>query len=166
MTVGVSGTSVVSHPRSQHLGGTLTSQVRLPHGYRTVIGVEESVHGQLDPATTADQWRVAGLLGYSAAPTAGGSLLGWEAALRAGVYRGADAGLVPIGALAGAKLTAPLRISQQHEPWERTNLIDAPTFMLVPELGCNVLFPSDRKPEFEATAMLGLRYYFSTTLLP
>ena len=166
LTVGPSGASVLSHPTSQHIGGTIASQVRLPRGYKYTLGIEETLMGQLNPRTSADQWRIAGLLGYSRAPNAGGSAVGWEGALRLGLYRGSDGGLVPLGLLTGAKAAVPIRLTPQRDPWERANLKDADTFLLVPELGFNALFPELKDVRFEATAMLGVRYYFSTTLLP
>ena len=166
LTLGPSGASVLSHPTSQHLGGTLTSQVRLPHGYKYTLGVEETLMGQLKPHTSADQWRVAGLFGYSQAPTAGGPTIGWEGALRLGLYRGSEGNLVPLGLLTGARFAAPIRLSAARDPWERSNLMDAGTCMFVPELGFNALFPEVKDVRFEVTAMLGIRYYLSTTLLP
>jgi len=90
LTLGPTGTSGITQARSQHVGGTITAQTRLPRDYRYIVGVEESLLGQASPESRADQWRVAALGGYSRAPTAGGTPLGWEAALRLGFFRGSN----------------------------------------------------------------------------
>ena len=167
LSLGPTGTTVLTQPRSQHLGATFSTQVRLPREYSTIAGVEESLLGQPSPESRADQWRVALFGGYSKAPTAGGSGIGWEGALRAGFFRGSNGPLVPAGALLGAKFAAPvIRLSQQQEPWERGDLFDKGVWMLVPEVGFNTLWTRAQDFQLEATAMLALRYYISTTLLP
>lgn len=167
LTFGPTGTSVLTQPRSQHLGGTISAQTRLPREYSTIVGIEESLLGQLSPESHSDQWRVAGLLGYSRAPTAGGTGLGWEGALRAGFFRGSSANVIPAGGLLGAKLAAPIiRLTAQQDPWERSDLLDKGVLMLVPEFGINTLWSRAQDVQFEVTAMLALRFYLSTTLVP
>jgi hypothetical protein len=167
LTLGPTGTSVLSQPRSQHVGATLSTQMRLPREYSTLVGVEESLLGQLGPDTRADQWRVAAYGGYSKAPTAGGSAFGWEGALRAGFFRGSNGAQIPAGALIGAKLAAPIiRLTFQQDPWERADLFDKNVWMLVPEFGLNTLWSKAQDFQVEATAMLALRVYVSTTVIP
>ncbi len=167
LTLGPTATSVLTQPRSQHLGASVAVQTRLPREYSTVIGIEESLLGQLSPESRSDQWRVAGLLGYSRAPTAGGTGLGWEGAVRAGFFRGSNGNVIPAGGLLGAKLAAPIiRLTAQQDPWERNDLLDKGVLMLVPEFGINTLWSRAQDVQFEATAMLALRVYLSTTLVP
>ena len=167
LTLGPTGTSVLTQPRSQHVGATVSTQLRLPREYNTIIGIEESLLGQVSPESRADQWRVAAFGGYSEAPTAGGTALGWEGALRAGFYRGSSAAIVPAGALVGAKLDAPIiRLTPRQDPWQRDNLLDTEVWMLVPEFGLNTLWSRTQDFQLEATVTLALRCYISTTLLP
>ena len=167
LTLGPTGTSVITQPRSQHVGGTFTAQTRLPREYSYIIGVEESLLGQASPESRADQWRVAALAGYSRAPTAGGTLFGWEAALRLGFFRGSNGNVIPAGGLFGAKLAFPMiRLTCERDPWERGDLLDTGVWMLVPEFGINSLVSRSQGVQLEATAVLALRFYFSTTLVP
>jgi hypothetical protein len=166
LTLGPTGTSVLTQPRSQHLGATFSAQTRLPREYSTIVGIEESLLGQLSPESHSDQWRVAGLLGYSRAPTAGGTSLGWEGAVRAGFFRGSNAAVVPAGGLLGAKFAPIIRLTARQDPWERNDLLDKGVLMLVPEFGFNTLWSRAEDVQFEATAMLALRFYLSTTLVP
>ncbi len=167
LTLGPTGTSVLTQPRSQHLGATVSAQTRLPREYSTIVGIEESLLGQPSPESHSDQWRVAGLLGYSRAPTAGGTGLGWEGSVRAGFFRGSNANLIPAGGLLGAKVAAPIiRLTARQDPWERNGLLDQGVFMLVPEFGFNTLWSRAQDVQFEVTAMLALRFYLSTTLVP
>lgn len=167
LTLGPAATSVLTQPRSQHVGATVATQMRLPREYSTIIGIEESLLGQVSPETRTDQWRVAAFGGYSRAPTAGGTAFGWEGALRAGFFRGSNAGIVPAGALFGAKLDAPIiRLTPRQDPWERRGVFDTNVWMLVPEFGLNTLWSRAQDFQLEATAMLAVRVYISTTLVP
>ena len=167
LTLGPTATSVLTQPRSQHLGASVAVQTRLPREYSTIVGIEESLLGQLSPESHSDQWRVAGLLGYSRAPTAGGTGLGWEGAVRAGFFRGSNGNVIPAGGLLGAKLAAPIiRLTAQQDPWERNDLLDKGVLMLVPEFGINTLWSRAQDVQLEVTAMLALRVYLSTTLVP
>lgn len=167
LTLGPTATSVLTGPRSQHVGASFSAQTRLPREYSAIAGVEESLLGQVSPETRADQWRVAAYGGYSRAPIAGGSGIGWEGALRLGFFRGSNGNEIPAGALLGAKLAAPIiRLTAQHDPWERNDLADKEVVMLVPEFGLNTLWSSSQEFQLEATAMLAIRVYISTTLVP
>jgi hypothetical protein len=141
--------------------------MRLPRDYRYILGVEESLLGQASPESRADQWRVAALGGYSRAPTAGGTALGWEAALRLGFFRGSNGNVIPAGGLFGAKLAFPMiRLTPERDPWERADLLDTSVWILVPEFGINSLVSRADGVQLEATAILAIRYYFSSTLVP
>jgi hypothetical protein len=167
MTLGPTASAVLTEPRSQHLGASFVSQIRLPREYNTIAGIEEAILGQIHPSSRTDQWRVSALGGYSRAPSSGGSAFGWEGAVRVGYFRGSNGDVTRGGLLSGVKIAAPIvRISGHKDPWERNDLLDVGTLMLVPEFGMNALWTGWQQPQFEGTAMLALRAYFSTNLLP
>jgi hypothetical protein len=165
LSLGATGTRVLSSPQSSHVGPSLVAQLRKPRGYEWMLGMEEAILTQPSPSSSSDQWRVAGFFGYSRAPLGGANMFGWEAAVRAGFLRGPSGDEVPYGGLLGLKMAPLIRISADRDPWERDELLDT-AWMLVPEIGVNGLFPRFHDASLEVTATLAARLYLGSSVIP
>jgi hypothetical protein len=116
---------------------------------------------QLHPGTQSDQGRLAALVGYSDAPGAMQSPVGFEATLRLGGFRGSNGPLVPLGALGIATISPLILLSKGQPNVAKTSLSDV-GWMLVPYVSGGALVPlNDVRVEPELGLGFALRAYLA-----